>query len=110
MSATWELSPADAAPGDEAQLLIFDRDDGRVGRTVCVILGNPVRRISDNNVVHLLDEQDLANAALIRLAHRMREALAELIEWSARLGGWEAPCWDAAQNLLATLHGPPTKP
>jgi hypothetical protein len=31
-------------------------------------------------------------------------ALRDLAVWAEHMGGWEAPCWDAARQLLAT-HG-----
>lgn len=36
----------------------------------------------------------------------LREALAELVEWAARMGGFEAPCWDRAQALLCRDREP----
>lgn len=36
---------------------------------------------------------------------RLREALADLLEWESRMGGFEAPCWARARALLAELEG-----
>ena len=30
----------------------------------------------------------------------LRECLAHLLEWHDQMGGWDAPCWRAAQGLL----------
>ena len=60
----WETSPATADAGQETSLQIIGREDGLDGRTVCVIPGNESRRMADGDFVWLLDEQDIANAAL----------------------------------------------
>jgi hypothetical protein len=103
-TAAWELSPTNAQAGDETPLLILDREDGPEGRTICVIPGNLSRRIRDGDVVRLLDEQDLANARAILLLPQLRAALTDLTEWAARTGGWDAPCWRTAEDLLRRLR------
>ena len=100
----WELSPASPEVGDETPLLILDREDGPEGRTICLIPGRLSRRTEDGEFVRLLDEQDLANAAAILLLPQLRSALAELIEWAARSGGWDAPCWRTAESLLRQIR------
>ena len=103
-SAGWQLSPADAQVGDETPLLVLDREDDPEGRTICVIPGRLSRRVADGEFVRLLDEQDLANATAITLLPNLRSTLAELIEWAARTGGWDAACWRAAEDLLRQLR------
>ena len=39
MPTSWELSHAHPEIGDETPLLIFDREDGPDGRTMCMIPG-----------------------------------------------------------------------
>ena len=102
--AGWELSPADPQIGDETTLLILDREDGSEGRTICVVPGNFYRRVGDGDFVRLLDEQDLANARATLLLPQLRIALAALIEWAGRTGGWDTPCWRTAEDLLRQLR------
>lgn len=48
----------------------------------------------------------MANARLIAAAPLLRQALADLVEWSAIMGGWDSPCWDRARAALdATREG-----
>ena len=68
--------------------------------------------MSDGDFVRILDEQDLANAKAILLLPQLRTALADLIEWAVRIGGWDAACWRTAEGLLRQLrsvspHGGP---
>jgi hypothetical protein len=44
------------------------------------------------------------NAQLIFKAPALLRVLTSLIEWAAFTGGWEAPCWQEAQDLLAELR------
>ena len=37
-------------------------------------------------------------------APSMREALADLVEWAAEMGGWEAPCWGRARSVLQSTE------
>ena len=104
MPTSWELSPASPEAGDETPLLILDREDGPDGRTICMIPGRLSRRVADGEFVRLLDEQDLANATAILLLPDLRSTLAELIEWAARTGGWDARCWRTAEDLLRQLR------
>ena len=98
-----EQSPTHAEAGDETPLTIIDREDGPEGRTVCVIPGNLSRRIADGTFVRLLDEQDVAIAIAILLLPRLHNALTDLVEWAARTGSWDAPCWREAEDLLRQL-------
>lgn len=50
------------------------------------------------------DEQGVGKGRLFELAPQLRDTLAELLEWEARMGGWESPCWDAARSLMASLR------
>lgn len=34
----------------------------------------------------------------------MRQALADLVEWSARMGGFDAPAWDRARAILDAVR------
>ena len=104
MPTSWELSPASPEAGHETPLLILDREDGPDGRTICIIPGRLSRRVADGEFVRLLDEQDLANANAILLLRDLRSTLAELIEWAARTGRWDASCWRTAEDLLRQLR------
>ena len=44
---------------------------------------------------------DLAQVALVIELVEHRQALAELVEWSRRTGGWEAAVWRRAERLSA---------
>ena len=96
----WEMSPATAAAGQETTLQIIDREDGPDGRTVCILLGSLRRRVADGEFVRLLDDQDIANAAMIMLLPRLRSTMSDLVEWASRTGGWDASCWRSAETLL----------
>ena len=96
----WEMSPAAAEAGQEATLQIVDQEDGPDGRTVCIIPGNLSRRLAAGEFVRLLDQQDIANAAMILLLPRLRSTMSDLVEWASRTGGWDASCWRSAETLL----------
>lgn len=106
MGAQWELVPVGSVPGDAGQILIVNREDGADGRTVCVVPGKLLWHREESDFVRRLDEQDIQNAQTIVTAPKLRAALASLVEWAARTGGWEAPCWEEAQALLAALRDP----
>ena len=80
----WEVVRVGARPGDAGQLMILDREDGVHGRTVCVVPGNLEWRAAEQNIVRLLDEDDIANAWLIRAAPELRAALQRLVRQSDR--------------------------
>lgn len=103
MSAAWEI----ASSGDGRTIFVFGREDGPDGRTVCVVPGNLTWCYAERGFVRRLDQQDHDNARLIAAAPRLRAALADLIEWSARTGGWDAPCWEEARAVLDALRKPP---
>ena len=96
----WET----AAAGQETTLQIIDREDGPDGRAVCVIPGNVSRRMADGDFVWLLDEQDIANAAMILLLPQLRSTMSDLVGWASRTGGWDASCWRSAETLLQRLR------
>ena len=100
----WEMSPATAAAGQETTLQIIDREDGPDGRAVCVIPGNVSHRMADGDFVWLLNEQDIANAAMILLVPQSRSTTSDLVEWASRTGGWEASCGRTAETLLQQLR------
>ncbi len=104
VTGPWDVSPSTARVGDETALQIIDRENGPDGRTVCIIPGNLMRRTTDGNFTRLLDEQDLANAASIRLLPQLTETLSELVKWAAHMGGWDAACWRSAEELLQQLR------
>ncbi len=62
------------------------------------------RRIGDGDFVRLVDEQDIANAAMILLLPHMRNTMLDLVEWACRTGGWDSPCWRAAEALVQQLR------
>jgi hypothetical protein len=103
-AATWEMVPATPEAGQQSALQIVDGDNSPDGRTVCVIPGNLKRRLDDGNFTRLLDEQDVANAAIILLLPPLRNTIFRLVEWASRTGGWDAPCWRSAEALLQKLH------
>ena len=101
---TWDIVPVNRLPGDDGQILVVDRHEGSEGRTVCLIPGKPHYLTTDREFVRLLDAQDFQNARLLAAAPRLRAVLAELIEWAARSGAPEAPCWEEARAAAATLR------
>lgn len=103
-TAAWDLSAPAAEAGDQGPLRIIDREDDPEGRTVCLIPGHLPRRIGDATFARLLDEKDLANAAMILALPLLHCALCELVEWAGHMGGWDAPCWRAAETLLQQLR------
>jgi hypothetical protein len=103
-AATWEMVPATAEAGQQSALQIVDRHDNPDGRTVCIIPGNLKRRLNDGNFTRLLDEQDVANAAMILLLPQFRNTMFRLVEWAARTGGWDAPSWRSAEALVKQLR------
>ncbi len=127
MARSWEMSPADAQAGDPGPLRIFDLGDGPEGRAVCILPGSPARQAQDSTLQRVLDDQDLANATAIMLVPRMREVLAELVQWATHMGGgqqgsigvadgrltgggWDAACWRSAEDVVARLHPGPDAP
>ena len=106
MSASWNIDRVLPVAGQEGLLRVLDREDGPYGRTVCVIPGHLEWQATPDRPVRLLDEQDVGNARLIVAAPGLRTALAGLVEWAARTGGWEAPCWQEAHAVLSRLRNP----
>lgn len=63
------------------------------------------------------DDQPVTYEMLLMLCrgcaneHReLRKALADLVDWGAMMGGWEAPCWDRAKRLIERIPLDPTTP
>jgi hypothetical protein len=98
--------PPNRLPGDDGQILIVHREDVPNGRTVCIIPGSLLYLNVERDFVRLLDEQDLENARLFAAAPRLRAVLTDLIEWAARSGSPEAPCWHEARALATILRTP----
>ena len=98
----WEMSSAAAEASQKTTLQIVDQEGGPDGRTVCIIPGNLSRRLAAGELVRLLDEQDIANAAMILLLPRLRSMMSDLVEWASCTGGWDASCWRSAETLLLT--------
>jgi hypothetical protein len=48
------------------------------------------------------------NARLICQAPSLLRVMKDLLEWSVFTGGWDAPCWQEAEALIAGL--PPSPP
>lgn len=107
MNARWHIDRLLApCAGQDGFLPIVDAEDGPTGRVVCIIPGHLEWQTTPETVVRLLDEEDAENARLITAAPELRAMLAGLVEWAARTGGWSAPCWQDAQDLLAGLRTP----
>jgi len=50
----------------------------------------------------VLDEDD---ARLAAASPAMLDALKQVREWAAQMGGWDAPCWDAVHSAIADATG-----
>lgn len=103
---SWEIVPANRLPGDDGQILVVDRQEGSEGRNVCLIPGKLQYLAEEQEFVRHLDEQDYCNAKLFATAPRLRAVLTELIDWAARSGASDAPCWEEARRVAATLQDP----
>ena len=57
------------------------------------------------NVPEKWTEEDIYLIPAQRAAVSMLEALKELREWAANMGGWEAPCWAQAGDAIAEAEG-----
>jgi hypothetical protein len=49
---------------------------------------------------HQAQQPKQAHANTLHALHTLQGALADLIEWDARMGGHEAPCWDRAREAM----------
>jgi len=107
MNARWHIDRLlPPCAGQDGSLPIVDAEDGPAGRVVCIIPGHLEWQATPETVARLLDEEDVAHALLIAAAPQLRAVVAALLDWSAQMGGWSAPCWQEAQDLLATLRTP----
>jgi hypothetical protein len=50
-------------------------------------------------------EHDEANARLMSYAPAMAQALLDLLEWQARMGGFESEVWSQAREALHAARG-----
>ena len=64
------------------------------------IVSGDLIKSGDGNVACVLSDNPNPDALLISGAPRLRKALADLVEWSAIMGGWDSPCWDRARAAL----------
>lgn len=103
---SWSIDRVLPVAGQQGPLRVLGREDGPLRRTVCVIPGHLEWQATPDRLVRLLDEEDAGNARLIVAAPELRAVLAGLVEWAARTGSWEAPCWQDAQDILAGLRTP----
>lgn len=106
MNAVWSIDRIRPVAGHPGFLLVLDQEDGPDGRTVCVIPGHLAWQVTAGSGLRLLDGQDVTNARLIVEAPQLHSVLAALVGWAARMGGWDAACWDDAHALLARLQDP----
>jgi hypothetical protein len=97
----WVLIPASPQPGEPGPITIRNTEDAPTHWPVCVIPGSLGQRSPGGEVVRLFDEDDIAAAKLIAIAPEMHRALQALVRWAGYTGGWDAPCWQEAERVLA---------
>jgi hypothetical protein len=100
----WVLDPAFPQPGEPGSITIRNTEDAPTRWPVCVIPGSLGQRSPGGEVVRLLDEDDIAAAKLISIAPEMHRALQALVGWAGYTGGWDAPCWQEAERVLAEME------
>lgn len=49
----------------------------------------------------------VANARLLTNAPALLDALKGLVEWGQQTGGWDAPCWRQAEELITVIEAAP---
>ena len=64
------------------------------------IVSGDLIKSGDGNVACVLSDNPNPDALLIAAAPLLRQALADWVEWSAIMGGWDSPCWDRARSAL----------
>ena len=109
----WMLEPASPHAGNPGPLTIRDVDDAPIRRPVCVIPAGSNLQTPGGQFVQLIDEDDLPAARLIVGAPKMRSALQALVQCARHTGGWDAPCWREAEQMLeaaAGIQAPAEKP
>jgi len=74
-------------------------------RLTSAVSGEPSAPHAEKLAFAALQEQDFYCVRLLIAASRLRVALEALCEWATNLGGWEAPCWREAENVLAETAG-----
>lgn len=99
----WVLEPASPQARDPGPLTIRDFEEAPIRWSVCVIPGNLGHRMPDGRSVQLLDEDDISAARLIAAAPKIRSVLQSLVQWAQQMGGWDAPCWQEAEHVLAEV-------
>ena len=52
----------------------------------------------DNPYLNQAQQPGQTHANTLHALHALYGALADLVEWDARMGGHEAPCWDRARE------------
>jgi hypothetical protein len=76
-------------------------------RLTSAVSGEPSAPRAEKLAVAASQEQEFCCVRLLIAASRLRVALEALCEWANNLGGWEAPCWREAENVLAEMAGKP---
>jgi hypothetical protein len=102
------LDPESPQPGEPGPITIRNTEDAPTHWPVCVIPGSLGQRSPGGEVVQLLDEDDIAAAKLIAIAPQMHRALQALVRWAGYTGGWDAPCWEDAERVLADARRAPS--
>ena len=94
----WVLDPASPQTGEAGPITICAIEEAP---TDCAIPGSLGRRMTNGEIVRRPEEDDIAAARLIAAAPKMRDALQALVQWARYPGGWDAPCWQEAERVLA---------
>ena len=97
----WVLDPPSPQTGEPGPITVRAIEEAPPRWAVCVIPGSLGRQMPNGEIVQLLDEDDIAAARLIATAPKMRGALQALVQWARYAGGWDAPCWQEAERVLA---------
>lgn len=99
--AAFEVTPAGDAKWFSIDITDAERSELRLmTNAVSASIGPTQAYFVGAKRLHLLGDV-LERAVEYRSALKMRQALADLVEWGARMGGWEAPEWDRARAILA---------
>jgi hypothetical protein len=104
----WVLDPTSPKPGEPGPITVRNTEDAPTHWPVCVIPGSLGQRSPEGEIIQLLDEDDIATAKLIAIAPQMHRTLQALVRWAGYTGGWDAPCWEDAERVLADASGAPS--